>query len=186
LSVIPCRVFGAICQSATCSAPTPTITGCSKVVCYESNNFYSCQTCANGYNIKSGNTQNTGSCTFIYQDCEINCNGCENCISDTNWVAHATGYEKKVDRNCDCNTCNTTGTSYRCAADYYGTSTNGSTGCTACPESKSSAAGATAITSCYIPAGTTDEDTIGNYTYTSDCYYSNIILVDDDVKPWKP
>lgn len=36
-----------------------------------------------------------------------------------------------------------------------------------------SEAGATSITGCYIPAGTTGSDSTGGYTYAEDCYYSN-------------
>ena len=45
--------------------------------------------------------------------------------------------------------------------------------CLTCPSGGTSAAGATSITSCYLPSGTTGSDSTGSYTYTSNCYYSN-------------
>lgn len=60
-----------------------------------------------------------------------------------------------------------------CNEGYY---KNGST-CTKCPISDgmygTTATGATSITGCYMPANTVLSDTIGDYTYTGDCYYVN-------------
>lgn len=56
---------------------------------------------------------------------------------------------------------------YQCKAGYYGTGTT----CTACPSPGTSAVGATAITECYIPSGTSFSDGTGSGTYKSDCYY---------------
>lgn len=94
-------------------------------------------------------------------------------------------------------------TTYKCASGYYGTATSLSAGCTACPANATcaggngstfrcnanyyksgaacqpcpnggkSAAGATSITSCYLPSGTTFSDSTGSGTYTENCYYSN-------------
>ncbi|MDR0726706.1 MAG: hypothetical protein LBF37_01445 [Rickettsiales bacterium] len=56
-------------------------------------------------------------------------------------------------------------TAYRCAAGYYGSSTNGSSGCTLCPSGGTSAAGSIVITQCYaFPSS--DTDTTGNWEYT--------------------
>ena len=60
-----------------------------------------------------------------------------------------------------------------CAAGEY--KDNGQ--CLPCPQQMlgaTSAAGATAITQCYIPTGTGFFDTTGSGQYTADCYYSNI------------
>lgn len=57
-----------------------------------------------------------------------------------------------------------------CNKGYY---KNG-TSCTACPSSgTTSTTGATAITQCYIPTGTSFSDSTGSGTYTGNCYYSN-------------
>lgn len=108
--------------------------------------------------------------------CMENCSGgCSNCTS-TQWASSGTGYETRTYATCDCKTC-TKSTEYRCAAGYYGSSTNGTSGCTRCPSSGgiygTSAAGSTAITSCYIPSGTSMSDSTGTYTYTDNCYYTN-------------
>ncbi len=104
------------------------------------------------------------------------CTGCTNCTSDVNWAAGNTGYQFKVSRSCDCNTC-IESTAYRCASGYYGTSTNGTSGCSQCPSSGGingmSDAGSTEITSCYLPSGTTGSDSTGSWTYTDNCYYIN-------------
>ncbi|MCM1294614.1 MAG: hypothetical protein NC311_03570 [Muribaculaceae bacterium] len=63
----------------------------------------------------------------------------------------------------------TSATSFKCNANYY---KNGNT-CSPCPQSGKSATGSTAITSCYLPSGTTGSDTTGTYKYTADCYYQN-------------
>ena len=101
-----------------------------------------------------------------------------NCKSDTDWTSHSTGYQKRTIRSCNAtNTLCQQTTEYQCAAGYYGSSTNGSTGCTKCPSSGGvagqSAAGSIAITSCYIPSGNTFSDSTGSGTYTGNCYYSN-------------
>lgn len=97
-----------------------------------------------------------------------------NCASTT-WTAAATGYETRIYRACDSSfiECIST-TQYRCAVGYYGSSSNGTSGCAKCPSSGATdSAGTAAITSCYLPAGTTASDTSGAYTFTNNCYYSN-------------
>lgn len=97
---------------------------------------------------------------------------CKNCNS-TDWGAHSTGYESRVNATCNHSTgvCTKT-TVYRCAVGYYGNSTNGTSGCDSCPESGiTSNAGATLITECYLASGTTGSDHTGMYTYAGDCYY---------------
>ncbi|MCM1294145.1 MAG: hypothetical protein NC311_01115 [Muribaculaceae bacterium] len=114
----------------------------------------------------------------------VKCTSCSNCTSDTSWSAYGTGYQRITYRTCACNgTCNTS-YSYRCAAGYYGSSTNGTSGCTQCPTwtgvyttsakttlvRGTSAAGATAITGCYISTGT-DYDVTGTFKLTDVCPY---------------
>lgn len=107
------------------------------------------------------------------------CAKCKSCsgASTGTWTAHITGYEKRTVKKCSCNGTLTTGTEYRCAAGYYGTTSNGTSGCTRCPASGgiygTSAAGSTAITACYLPSGTAFSDAAGSGTYTGDCYYKN-------------
>lgn len=110
--------------------------------------------------------------------------GCTNCDS-TDWAATGTaGYESKINAACMILTgqCTKT-TEYRCAETYYGTSTDGKTGCTRCPSSKdgglgdgdpygNSDAGTTDITGCYIPAGDEICDATGCFDVIADCYYN--------------
>ena len=136
-----------------------------------------CDSCKSGGKFSATESvQLSPSCTVQYRTCEENCTGCSNCTSDTSWSAGNTGYEKKVTRTCNCNTCNAS-TQYRCAAGYYGSSTNGTSGCTRCPSSGgtygTSTASSTSITSCYIPSGVSISDSLGAFTFTSNCYYTN-------------
>ncbi len=111
---------------------------------------------------------------------------CTDCTSDTSWSSSGTtGYQKKTTATCNAGVCTKT-TAYRCAAGYYGSSTNGTSGCTQCPTWSGvytdsartklvrgySDAGATAITNCFIiPAGL--HDVAGNFNLTSTCPYIN-------------
>lgn len=90
-----------------------------------------------------------------------------------NWTAWRPGYQRMENRDYECDGTYIVTYSYRCAAGYYGSSTNGSSGCSKCPSPGTSDAGATSITSCYIKSGTTGTETNGTYIYTSNCYYSN-------------
>lgn len=55
-----------------------------------------------------------------------------------------------------------------CKRGYY----NNGAYCATCPEDGYSSYGTTAITGCYKSRYTTGSDATGNFTYTSDCYYS--------------
>ncbi|MDE6478122.1 MAG: hypothetical protein K2L94_02630 [Alphaproteobacteria bacterium] len=126
-----------------------------------------CPQCETGYKQVTQEVMLSPSCTVQYYACEVICTGCSNCTSDSAWSAHSTGYEKKVTRTCNCNTCSAT-TSYRCAAGYYGSSTNGTSGCTRCPDNGTSVAGTTSITGCCVSSGT---DAAGTYSYSPQCCY---------------
>lgn len=92
------------------------------------------------------------------------------------------GCDKVASSACVNNLCQTT-TTARCQKGYYGTATlnnlkTSCSGCTACPSSggvsgTTSGPGATAITECYIPAGTKSGDSTGSFEYTGNCYYKN-------------
>ncbi len=98
---------------------------------------------------------------------ESECSGCAaDCVS-VDWRNSNTGYQIKTTATCNCNTCERT-SQYRCAPGYWGTSSNGTSGCTRCPESGASAAGTTSQTGCYVTSGT---DPNGDYSFTSNCYY---------------
>lgn len=172
-----------ICQATACGGEyydlNPSAArNCANVqrTCYCSEAVVSCPFCNGGCTKTQSSLTTSGGQTVKYYYCKENCVGCSNCTSDSDWSAHSTGYQKKTTRSCDCNTCNAT-TAYRCASGYYGTSTNGTSGCTRCPSSGgvygTSSAGSTVITACYLPSGTTGSDSTGAFTYTNNCYYSN-------------
>ncbi len=102
----------------------------------------------------------------------------QDCSDKVQWQEANSGYQSSVPYAFVCRTClDTPDMQYRCAPGYYGSSTNGTSGCTQCPSSDglygTTDAGATAITSCHIPSGTIGNNITGSFTYTSNCYYSN-------------
>ena len=142
---------------------------------YDTTGIFSCSRCETGYELTQQRaTVPNCSNEILFNVCRKPCDGtCSDCTTSA-WTAGNTGYQKRTYASCNTATCVCTKTAqYRCAAGYYGTSSNGTSGCTRCPSSGSSAAGTTAITSCYLPSGTTGSDSTGSYTYTANCYYSN-------------
>lgn len=110
-------------------------------------------------------------------ECRCECAGCTDC--DTIEWANITGragYQIRTVATCNCSTC-TKKTEYRCAAGYYGSTSNGVSGCTKCTAlgttAANSSAGSSLQTSCYIPSRTNISDTSGVYQFTSNCYYKN-------------
>ncbi len=103
------------------------------------------------------------------QNCDTptTCNA-TNCTSGA-WTAHGTGYETRNYRHCsDSSTCSSS-TQYQCAAGYWGSSVNGTSGCSKCAVPGTSPAGTTTQTGCYVTSGS---DTSGQYNYTDKCYYN--------------
>lgn len=129
---------------------------------------FSCNGCKSGYAAVDQTLALSPTCTITYKTCSKSCPGCSNCTSDTSWSAAGTGYQRKANRTCNCGTCNTS-YQYRCAAGYYGTTYNGTSGCTRCPNNGNSSAGTTSVTGCCISSGA---DTTGSYSYSPKCCYS--------------
>jgi len=118
--------------------------------------------------------------------CSLECNGCQGTTTITNKVSGVvtkttkkTVYDpcpSQTGQTIDCN-CVVTNT-YSCAAGYYGRPTSSTSGCISCTTATGNAkatsnAGATAITDCYLPAGTVATDTTGTYKITGgNCEYS--------------
>lgn len=146
------------------------------------NSVKSCTSCQSGYTITSKNITDCGT-TYNYKTCLINCSS--NCGDNTtDWSTHSRGYETRVYEYCSsATTCRKT-TQYRCAAGYYGSSLDGTSGCTACPDrilgatTTPATGGAgvvnrTFISDCHFPPNKNINDLLeGTYQYTEPCYYS--------------
>lgn len=137
-----------------------------------------CTSCAAGHTLTDVPLRDIISECDVATTVKLCCRTCTACTSDNEYSASGTdGYDRKAIRTCDCNTgCKISRYTYRCAAGYYGTSTDGKTGCTRCPLSAggthgTSPAGKIDITSCYIPSGSFLELS-GSGTYTDDCPYT--------------
>lgn len=150
--------------------------------CYKSGSttyvYTPCTSCSPGYTLTNVAFSQCGLLNKIFKACDC---VCSNCVSDVTYTAAGTGYQKKVNRYCACGSgtakCKTE-TVYQCAVGYYGRSKNGTSGCTRCPSSggvygTTATAGSTAITSCYIPEGSSFSDGTGSGTYTGNCYFKN-------------
>lgn len=143
----------------------------------------SCTACNSGYTLK---TESIGDCCnqYNYGACVGNCaSTCGN--NTTEWKTTGTsGHETRVYEYCTGGTTCTKKTQYRCAAGYYGRTTNGTSGCTACPNRTKGATTTpdsgnnvgtlylSTITNCYFPAYQDIRGTDGKYQYTEPCYYS--------------
>lgn len=179
------------CMSSSCGNSGYTeidlVSNCASKtsICYGNNKYYSCTTCLSGYTRTAMSTGPMMGCsnTGTYYTCKINCTGCSDCTSDASWSAIGNGYQRKTTRTCNCNTCIETH-SYQCGPGYYGSSSNGTSGCERCPGSKAggagdgepwgySIAGATSITQCYIEAWMEICDDTGCFDFTDDCYWTN-------------
>lgn len=148
----------------------------------------SCTSCPSGYTLK---TKTIADCCIEYKygACIGNCSStCGN--NTTEWSTVKAGYETRVYEYCSGSTTCTKKTQYRCAAGYYGSSSNGTSGCTSCPSRLSGATttpisnpgtGAfftkSFITDCYFPAYKDIRDIYGIYQYTETCYYKNDPLI---------
>lgn len=171
--------YAATCSTKSCtggSSTTYKLPGCSNTVkvCYEDRDSggaiqaYTCRACSDGYQSTTLTQDIFGTCTYTLTRCQEICNGCTSCVSDSAWTALGAGYESRVVRTCDCNTCKAS-TTYRCAKNYYGKTVNGRTGCTLCPQSGQSVAGTNdTISQCFVTSG---ENEKGVFDYTRACYY---------------
>ncbi len=129
-----------------------------------------------------GDIKTPTSSTYIV--CFSDLASCEN----RNWKANIEGRELSTGMSCSSagSTSTTTGVYniWRCTTGYYSASgkttvagmSAQSITCNQCPPSggvygTTSGPGATAITQCYLPGGTTGTDDTGAFTYTGDCYY---------------
>lgn len=175
---LPVHAYAPICDGGTCNKgewddSLETFTGCSSSTC----------TCIDA---QTGRTTTYTCACSADSDCGYNqgcvngkcqtCKSCSNCTSTT-WVAGNLGYQYQISRSCSCaGICNDL-IQYRCAAGYFGSSLNGSSGCTRCPQwdgsNGNSTVGSSVITNCYIPNNQTLKNNRGTYVFTATCSYSN-------------
>lgn len=85
-------------------------------------------------------------CTTPDSSCSYICNLCTDRTGSTNSYGIVATDKRSVSTSCTDSTyhsctCNTTETTYACAAGYYGTATSSSAGCTACPDNATCAGG---------------------------------------------
>lgn len=159
-----------------------TVTGLYGYVCVPY-----CTSCPSGYVLSMDTctpTETGGSCEIIGSVAQLYYIGhmcgtlkVPTCILDPDAKCAAGEYGtapncKTCPSNANCPGGN--GSTFYCNVGYY---KYGST-CSRCPSSggvygTTASSGATAITACYLPSGTTGSDETGSFTYTSNCYYSN-------------
>ncbi|MBQ4129801.1 MAG: hypothetical protein IJD69_00275 [Alphaproteobacteria bacterium] len=210
---IPSTAMAAGCLAKSCTtqliyAAQGMNCATSTTNCYGDYKVLTCNSCNSGYTRTQQTTSVSGcdnSVTFYTcisnsssggdeedDDCDGTCTDC----TSTDWTSVATGYEKKSTATCNTSTCVCSrSTTYRCAANYYGSS--GSTflcnidiggsytcsGCSPCPThsasgySGTSSAGTADATGCYITTAKSwalsDSTGSGNERFSSTCYYSN-------------
>lgn len=147
---------------------------------------HSCSNCPSGLTRVERSVSVPGCDKVSYYDCVSSCTECPDCESE-DWKPYSssgttvfiTGYERKVTATCIYSTCTCSKrTQYRCAGGYYGSSLNGTSGCSLCPGNSygevlirgGSVAGSnTDMTDCYVTSG---GDESGLYSYTQNCYYT--------------
>lgn len=139
---------------------------------------HTCQTCDTGYVAVTEYAYVDDCGQVSYTNCDCKCSGC----SSSDYTDIGNGYERRELKTCSCSSgsakCVTSGYSYRCAQGYWGSSSNGTSGCTRCDPSggaygTTASAGTTAKTGCYLPSGTSFSETPGSGTYTGNCYWAN-------------
>ena len=175
-------------SSAKCgTTPVNTLSddcAASENKCFGNLYVKTCTRCTSGAALlyKEGTPPNTSQCTnkYSYSDCPTGFNplGCNKDSQCTDGVGttNITGGTKTVTGDCVDGECEYT-TSVSCNANYYKSFSS----CRPCPDEGGvaglSAAGSTSIASCYIPANTYIDDTLGRFRFTSNCYYDNSLPV---------
>ncbi len=108
--------------------------------------------------------------------CVVDCTAPDTLLGRNPWrdVAADSRYQSLHCAPCDSSNC-TLATHYRCNTGNYGNPSTTMSGCTTCPKlgsiTATSAPGTKNITDCYIPSGTTVQETPGTYTLTANCGY---------------
>lgn len=143
----------------------------------------SCASCNAGYAMRTIGSLTIPDCSTVktaYKTCDIKC---DNCIS-IDWTDSAVGYQRYTSKVCNSDSSCSVSYSYRCAVGYWGTSSNGTSGCSLCPEwtgvytnsarttnvRGTSSVGTTEITGCYVASGTY-YDVTGTFNTNGNCPY---------------
>lgn len=157
----------------------PRIKGCSrhKVQKFGGEIVSTCEECETGWSLLLEQELSVAGCsnTYTYKTCSKDliiddCNS-DNCKSDLLWSFPGEGadYMTKTNRSCKFGRCKEVEV-YSCAYGYYGTVTETSQECAACPDGGTSEPGDNAeITKCYSTGG---KDAMGDYKFEPDCYYT--------------
>lgn len=171
-----CSENGAVIVACKCgTAQTPTNSGVTQE-CQENSDFdWGCK-----FQGSMGNNAQYW-CAPIIIGTACNVCGCKNIAQNSDWTSSGSNRVSRTVQTATSSgyTCNvSTSTEYGCAVGYYQSSgTGASMTCTRCPSSGgvygTNAIGTTAITSCYIPSGTSFSETTGSGSYTGNCYYTN-------------
>lgn len=153
----------------------------------------SCDTCEAGYN-RVWATSNVGDCSpqkeydidaqgsntqYGYMKCTCDASLCADVGA---WANYNTKFQRRAKYTCQSGSCKATSNyEYRCAAGFYGASTNGTSGCSQCPAIDDKMSTKTygtsvpgsnaAISSCFLAPGTYN-DTTGTFKITGgNCNY---------------
>lgn len=128
---------------------------------------------------QNGVTTTTSYCWTSYKRVVVGETAKCDCAATETYTCASGYYGKATSSTTGCTKCpsNATcsgGTTFSCNKGYY---KNGSL-CSRCPASDgvygtTSGTGATAITECYIPSGTSFTDSTGKWQYTTNCKYTN-------------
>ena len=115
----------------------------------------------------------------VTKTCTVSCKNCVNCGPEPDydsWEDYGTGYQRqKITYTYRYPECGSTYSTYiyRCDDNYYGSSTDGRSGCHPCPSvcnvSTTSTAGSNStINKCCAPAGSTGTDEKGSFTLNTE------------------
>lgn len=183
---------GKVCLRATCPSVsgTPSISNCKTAVWVCASNgeiitsaYPDCQICNDGYDrvenvhvyeLLKCDSYN-GQLSMVTYTCKKSSTSGSDCVS-TDWTSPLSGYQVRTKKEYNNGTCQSS-PEFRCASGWYGSPSTVGSGCTKCPTSNGVAGvtagpGFTAITNCFLPAGTAFSDTTGSGIYSSPCYWN--------------
>lgn len=137
-----------------------------------SGTYYDCATCLNGSDPIPTTVKVSTYETITYDTCPLLIvpTSCPDTCPNTTWTdVSGQNYQVRCNDSQRLTYCEN-----RCKQGYYGSST----ACERCLASggtygTTSGPGASAITECYLPSGTSFSNSTGSGTYTDNCYYTN-------------